>query len=350
MWSTKPTLLAVALVAALCLLMPAGAAFQPAGSAARDAAAPTDDLVFIHHSVGSNWLNAGLETALLAKPYIDERNDIGYGTAMAPDPGRPASLGGVPGDQTDMHHWILWFNDYLQGVGAHGSSDGYNRIIMFKSCYPNSDIGGDGSGPGDPFSSSRTLTNYRAVYRHPLGSGATYTHDGAEYRALEDVFAAYPDVLFVVVTAPPLHYGATTDANAHRARLFNNWLRSEWLPAYNAAHPGLDNVAVFDLFNLLAYADNHPLHPNRLRAEFGGASGDSHPNEAGSDAATALFAGDGAFLDGAWAAFVDSEPPISLPIRQYLPFCTTKLLGDGTGFVNSLFEMIRLRPPWLLCP
>ena len=39
-----------------------------------------------------------------------------------PDAGRPASLGGVPGDNTNMNHWILWFNDYLGGV------EGLNRF------------------------------------------------------------------------------------------------------------------------------------------------------------------------------------------------------------------------------
>lgn len=266
-----------------------------------------DDLLFIHHSVGNNWLEDGLHSALLAKSYVDERNDAYYGTVLDPDPGRGPSLGDVPGDLTDMHHWILWFNDYLEGVKLHGSADGMNHIIMFKSCYPNSNISSDGSEPGNPFSSEKTLANYKAVYRHPDGTGHSYTHDGAVYWPLEDVFASNPDVLFIPVTAPPLHYApadATTDANAHRAREFNNWLKDEWLPAYNAAHPGLNNVAVFDFFDVLAYADDDPAHPNRLKAEYGGESGDSHPNTAGNLVATEVFAGvNASFIDGAWARY-----------------------------------------------
>ena len=34
--------------------------------------ATTDDLVFIHHSCGNNWLSNSLHAALLAKNYIDE--------------------------------------------------------------------------------------------------------------------------------------------------------------------------------------------------------------------------------------------------------------------------------------
>ncbi len=275
------------------------------------AAETTDDLVFIHHSSGSLWLGNGLHAALLAKDYIDERNDVTYGTVVSPDAGRPTSLGATPGDHTDMNHWILWFNDYLGNVKAHGCADGVNRIVMFKSCFPISSVRSDGTEPGDPFDADQTLVNYKAVYRHPDGAGHTYTNGGYTYKPLEDVFAASPDTLFIPVTAPPLHYApkdATTDDRAHRARIFNNWLKNEWLAAYNAAHPGLNNVAVFDWFDVLAYPDNHAIHPNRLRAEYGGASGDSHPNDQACVDSTEVFATDGDnFIDEAWAAFSGSH-------------------------------------------
>jgi hypothetical protein len=292
-------------------------------------AAAREGLVFIHHSVGNNWLNSGLHDALLAKDYIGQRNDITYGANVAPDAGRPASLKSPAGDYTDMSHWILWFNDYLGSVKSHETPYGVakiisrlsdyvgiaktsggasvNRIIVFKSCYPNSDVGSDGTEPGDPFDSSATLTNYQAVYRHPDGPGHTYTHDGNTYKPLEDVFAENPDVLFIAITAPPLHYApadATNDGNAHRARAFNNWLQNEWLVSYRAAHPGLNNVVVFDLFNALAYSDDHPTHPNRLKAEYGGESGDSHPNDGANAYLTQIFAANpDNFIDGAWGVF-----------------------------------------------
>lgn len=269
--------------------------------------ATTDDLVFIHHSCGQNWLNDGLHDALLAKDYIDERNDIYYGTDLPPDSGRPDSLGDTPGDHTDMNHWILWFNDYLEGVKAHGAATGYNRIIMFKSCFPNSNISSDGTEPGDPFSSSKTLANYKAVYRHPDGPGNTYTRDGYVYHPLEDIFAAHPEILFIPVTAPPRHYApsdATNDDEAHRARTFNNWLKYDWLASYNAAHPDLHNVAVFDWFSVLTYPDTHPTHPNRLRQEYGGESGDSHPNYDANDHSTDVYARNAAnFIDNAWSVY-----------------------------------------------
>jgi hypothetical protein len=263
-----------------------------------------NDLVFLHHSCGANWLSNSLDAALTAKSYIDERNDITYGTAMASDTDRPSSLGGTPGNSTDMCHWIYWFNDYLDHVKAYDCATGFNRIIMFKSCYPLSDVSSDGTEPGNPFSGTQSLANYKAVYRHYNGSGNTYTSGEYTYRPLEDIFAENPDVLFIAVTAPPLVNTATSDVNAHRARLFNNWLKNEWLPSYNAAHPALDNVAVLDWFNFLANPDDHATYPNRLKEEYGGSGGDSHPNGTANSASTVEFiTKDGNFLDTAWNEF-----------------------------------------------
>jgi len=101
----------------------------------------------------------------------------------------------------------VWFNDYLRHVKAYGCATGTNRIILFKSCFPNSDIGSDGTEPGNPFSATQSLVNYKAVYRHPSGAGSMYTSNSYSYNPLEDIFAENPDILFIPVTAPPLHRG-----------------------------------------------------------------------------------------------------------------------------------------------
>lgn len=263
-----------------------------------------DDVVFIHHSCGANWLSSGLHSALLAKNYINERNDITYGTDLAPDSERPDSLASTPGDHTDMNHWILWFNDYFQGVLRHGCADGTNRIILFKSCYPISGVGSAGTEPGDPFSSSKTLANYKALYRHPGGPGGSYTNSGLLYKPLEDIFAEHPDILFIPVTAPPLCNTCTTDADGHRAREFNNWLKTEWYADYTTRYPNHKNVAVFDWFDVLANADEAGSLPNRLKTAYGGSSSDSHPNSTANTTSTWFFATrSGNFLDTAWNAF-----------------------------------------------
>jgi len=259
-----------------------------------------DDFMFIHHSVGQNWLDHSLKAALEAKSYVDQVNGISYGNELPPDVGRPASLGSVPGDSTDLNTWVLWFNDYLGQVKVYPERR-VNAIVMYKSCFPNSDITSDGAEPGNPLG-DLTLANLKAIYRHPNGSGHTYDVDGHMYRPLEDVFAANPSTLFIAVTSPPLNYSSTDDAAAHRARLFNNWLKGEWLTAYKTAHPGLNNVAVFDLFNELANPDSG-AYSNRLKSAYGGETDDSHPNDAANAHLTAVFATNaGSFLDSAWAA------------------------------------------------
>jgi len=295
-----------------------------------------DDFIFIHHSVGSNWLSNSLNAALIAKSYVDERNDITYGTVVSPSAGRPGSLGSVPGDRTDMQHWILWLNDYLNAVKTHGCATGVNAVIMFKSCYPNSSVTADGVEPGDPFSATRSIVNNKAVFRHPSGAGNTYSSGGYTYKPLEDVFAENPGTLFIFVTPPPLYYSATTDANAHRARVFNDWVKTEWLQSYNAAHPGLNNVVVFDAFNELANSDSSPVRPNRLKDEYVGTAGDSHPNAAGSARLTQVFCTDsGNVLDAAWGAFSPGLVTISGQVLDLsytgIPSVTVSLGGGASA-------------------
>ena len=97
------------------------------------------NLVFIHHSVGENWLNDGLCQAL---------NDSGYHVADIYYGWREY------GDHTDTVDWPTWFTDKVMGLvyaelGQHDRAEhprpapGENTIVMFKSCFPNSDVGSD---------------------------------------------------------------------------------------------------------------------------------------------------------------------------------------------------------------
>ena len=91
--------------------------------------------------------------------------------------------------------------------------------------------------------------------------------------------------------------------NAHRARLFNTWLTDEWQVEYKQ-RTGLNNVAVFDWFNVLANADDAATMPNRLKAEYGGETTNSHPNQTANVYSTEVFAGRANnFIDQAYAFF-----------------------------------------------
>ena len=276
----------------------------------------TDDFLFIHHSIGQHWLFKNgnqFMNALYAKNYIDDRNNTYYEVDIPNDAGRPDSLTGrtevscnhidgpVPGSYTDQNHWVYWFNDYLNSIkhydSAQSSADPFgglldtdtvnNKIIMFKSGFGTNKIVADapsGRAPSpfvagwhntlsdctDPRNVSvftTTLADYQAVYtRDPA---ASYTENGYVYQPLNEVFAQNPYNLFIIITAPPWKIdNGTTNAEAHRARIFNTWLANDWINSYNAANPTLHNVAVF--FQLFAVRDPKPIFPyHRYRYRLG---------------------------------------------------------------------------------
>jgi hypothetical protein len=220
------------------------------------------------------------------------------------------------GDRTDIPNWPEWFtgpnrNSYLQqlflengqNVGDFGAwsrlavnPGGDNEIVLFKSCFPNSDMYGEATDHAyaEPNDWELSVANAKAVYSRIL----TY-------------FATRQDKLFVVITAPPLaaadySSGDLTPARrAANARAFNNWLVKDWLKNYSYR-----NVAVFDYYNVLT-SNGGNVNRNDAGAETGnhhrwwnGAvqhaqpvnnnyssypSGDSHPSSAGHQKATQEF-------------------------------------------------------------
>jgi hypothetical protein len=212
-----------------------------------DPPAETPRLVFIHHSCGAYWLrdsNGGLRQALNANNYFVLDVDRGWGP---PD----EDLGeGVIGDHTSIGHWYNWFagphrDTYLAALYIADRHAGYNsgvtdpggenEIIMFKSCYPNSNLRGNPEDPptvGD--NPLRGLSS--SSHHHTVGNAKGIYNDILEY------FAIRQDKLFVVITAPPL----IADTYADNARAFNNWLVHDWLDDYPYC-----NVAVFDFYNVL---------------------------------------------------------------------------------------------------
>jgi len=258
-------------------------------------------LIFIHHSTGGNWLAdpnsdqpyGGLGAALMQNNYYVSATNYGWNPAGA----------GI-GDRTDIPNWPEWFtgpdspailtalfNETGQHFQEYGqwprpSSDpgGPNAIVMFKSCFPNSDLFGQPSdppaaGPNEQF----TVSNAKAVYNDIL-----------------TCFARYRDKLFVVITAPPQAldgYGQdyqTPEQRAANARAFNNWLVHDWLRDYPYR-----NVAVFDYYNVLTGSDNHHrwqngavVHQVATAYNFSAYPSDpwnSHPNITGQQKATQEF-------------------------------------------------------------
>ena len=250
---------------------------------------PTDPvrLVFIHHSTGGNWLadpaqnelGGDLGRVLAENNYYVSATNYGWG----PD---------FIGDATDIPNWLDWFrgersavylealfNEDGQNFGDFGSwprldesVGGENRIILFKSCFPNSELEGK---PDDKAAAEGWLTVSNAKY---------------VYNEILKYFATRPDKLFVVITAPPL----SRSSNSKNARAFNLWLVNDWLRENNYA---LNNVAVFDFYNVLTGVDNHHrIFNGEVEHTFKTGqnllaypSGDDHPSRAGNTKATKEF-------------------------------------------------------------
>jgi len=255
----------------------AGAAAPPAQEPNPDAPDEVVKLIFIHHSCGENWLTDG---------YGDLGRELGNSNYFVSD----TNYGWGPdaiGDRTDIPNWIEWFRSdasptYMEALfNESGQHSGYtrtledpggeNQIIMFKSCFPNSALTGS---PNDPPGSYEELS---------VG-GAKYV-----YNQLLEYFASRPDKLFVAITAPPLSEGSY----ARNARAFNLWLLNDWL---EEADYELNNVAVFDFYNILSdpnahhrYHDGRIEHVQGARDTLAYPSGDDHPSEQGSRKATEEF-------------------------------------------------------------
>lgn len=263
-------------------------------------------LVFIHHSTGEAWLgddHGGLGQALLNNNYFVA--DTNYGWTVGGD---------VIGDRTDIGHWWDWFRGtdrdavmaalYAQTEQNCGytrmdpAPAGTNQIVMLKSCFPNSNLGGNPSDP--PTTGSNPLRGQDAYSEHHTVANAK-----GIYTDILPYFAAHQEKLFVVVTAPPLRDDDTSPEAAANARAFNSWLVDDWLDSYP-----YHNVFVFDFYTVLTSnggnADtndlgratgNHHRYRNAAIEHITNQgsdtsrypSGDSHPTAAGDQKATGEY-------------------------------------------------------------
>lgn len=207
-------------------------------------------MLFVHHSVGEGILDqGGLRDSLL---------NMGIFV-------KGATYGDEIGQRTDVCDWYPKFKTDIQKLFVFKNhpnqyyKDGrVNDVIMFKSCYPCSKIGSEGTSPGNPNNREYTTENYKAVFEE-----------------LSKEFRKYPNKLFIYVTYPPLVEPETNPEAAARAREFNAWLMKDYLPRYQS-ESGMRNFVVFDLFDVLANSNN-VLRDEYRRPD----QSDSHPNELG---------------------------------------------------------------------
>lgn len=245
------------------------------------------NLLFIHHSCGATLLAEPGEKKGEYCLYSSHPNGGGLRHLLEQNNYNvhEATYGSKIGQDTDICHWNAKFRDDMDIILKTNHQDrlysdgSVNNIIMFKSCYPTSEIIAEGNPPGDPDSCEKTIANYKATFNN-----------------LRSYFEQYPEALFVVVSAPPVVKpsmnpakeflddlsGNRLEAMANRARNFNNWLKdlhTGWLKDYE-----LRNVVVFDFYDILTQKGKSNW------AEFPSRNGqNSHPSSEGNSIAARKF-------------------------------------------------------------
>jgi hypothetical protein len=246
-------------------------------------------LIFIHHSTGENWLSdydGELGKTLMDNNYFVSDTNYGWG----PD---------AIGDKTDIGNWWEWFRgpaseEILEALYTESSQnsdytrldhepEGENTIIMFKSCFPNSDMSGAQNDTVPSIISNNLKAEDSSSSYHTIANAKGIYIDLLEY------FQDHQDKLFIVITAPPLGENNTTSKNAQNARAFNNWLKNDWLDDYK-----YDNVVVFDFYDVLTD------HGKSNYAQYTNDEYDDHPSTQGNLKATQEFI---SFLNSVYAAW-----------------------------------------------
>jgi hypothetical protein len=304
-------------------------------------------LVFVHHSVGNAWLsqwNGELGDELGENNYFVSNTSYEWGPACPTCNGCGGSGSGHIGNCTDIGHWGEWFGNetYLNALYNTDNKPDYppytrpadpggeNEIIMFKSCYPNSNLKGNPNNPpttGDnPLRSEPSWSPY-----HTVANAKGIYNDILEY------FETRQDKLFVVVTAPPVQ----DNTYAANARAFNNWLVNDWLKDY--PH---HNVVVFDFYNVLTTnggsstvndlgqdtGNHHRVSSNTIQHITDGddddnpnvleyPTSDNHPSMAGNQKATGEFVPLLNAYYNCWKHGIceSSAPPAEMNEKVYLP-------------------------------
>lgn len=246
-------------------------------------------LLFIHHSTGGQLLADSGPEAGQNCIYAKHPNGGGLRTLLERNNYvvHEASYGSKIGNDTDICHWNAKFRDHMDTIlrcrnqDELFTDDTRNRIVVFKSCFPNSWIDSEGKEPGEPDSCEHTTANYKAAYK-----------------ALLPYFASRPDTLFVVFTAPPLALPPLSKAKnivryllgksdsywavGSRNRSFNKWLMDTeggWLSGY--PHK---NVVVFNYYDVLT---GHGRSDWSVYGSEGGRN--SHPSSEGNALAAGEF-------------------------------------------------------------
>jgi hypothetical protein len=207
-------------------------------------------ILMLHHSTGQNVWDGGVAGWIANYNGAHGRSHRIEERAYPDDP--------WPWDNYPSDYYRIWVQH--EG-GARPGTEWLETlaprygVILFKHCFPGSDIGPD-SGSPDPASGDKTLENYRAAYN-----------------ALKLQLRSFPSTRFIVWTLAmrtqadmQASYGGDAAGMGQRSREFTDWVKNVW------DEKG-DNIFVWDFYALETEGGLF-LRP----AYAADPGGDSHPN------------------------------------------------------------------------
>jgi len=229
------------------------------------AKASAKKIIFLHHSTGRNVYNTGEVRGRLTGYNYSHKTTHQIFERWYPD---------APNYPYD--YWNLWINGACNsnkpGRECMNTLAKKYDVIIFKHCYPGSDLLPDNQRPSIS-SNQKTLGNYKL-----------------QYRTLRKMMDKYPDTIFIIWTLAPRHRLATNAGNASRARIFADWVRTDFLTEDGKPHP---NIFIFDFWKIVAENNLNPARGKvnclKYKYEKNHSNSDSHPNEAANKVAGPLF-------------------------------------------------------------
>jgi hypothetical protein len=204
-------------------------------------------VIFLHHSTGQNIWDGGVSSWI---GQYNQSNGTSYRFDERSYPAGGAFESAHGWSNYPFDYWNLWVNHagsqpYL-GQDTLEVLTGQYNVIVWKHCFPVSNIGRGGA--GDVSSPDKTLANYQL-----------------QYEALKQKMRSFPNHRFVVWTGAAQVQQNVSAAEAEQARTFFTWVKETW------DEPG-DNIFVWDFWQLETEGGLYLLN------QYASSPSDSHPN------------------------------------------------------------------------
>lgn len=226
-------------------------------------------IIFLHHSTGAAIWSAGVREWFEA---YNQKNGTRYDIVEQAFPKQsPYGWNNYPYD-----YWNIWVKHagdapYMEEPTLEMLTKTYD-VIIFKHCFPVSDILEDTGNP-DVASAQERIENYKL-----------------QYEALKTKLHQFPKTTFIVWTgAAQVDYStirnriaalirghSNVKQRAQRARTFFDWVRNDW------DEPG-DNIYVWDFYELETEGGIF------MKKEYADSPTNSHPNQTFAKTAANLF-------------------------------------------------------------